>query len=129
MSDTPTPIPTEKTENIQVYLDGEELNGVLSVYFKITRTEDYPTSTERIPSTNKAECTLQIKPLNTYLDELLYKPVPTPCHIAIILKEGNELIKQIFFDECYVKDKSFEIDSSEVGVTTYHLTSPRPREE
>jgi hypothetical protein len=115
--------------------DGEEVEGLQSIDFKITRTQADISAVgwlERIGVDSGqviVKGTLRIHSLNSKLDELLYMPVPTPFNMVVMLNKGTEKIKQITFDECYLDDKGFEMSSTGVGTTIYNFTATRAREE
>jgi hypothetical protein len=119
----------------KVTIDGEEVVGLQSIDFKITRTQADISAIgwlERIGVDSGqviVKGSITVHSLNTHLDELLYQPVPTPFSMVVTLKKGDEQIKQITFDECYLDDKSFGMEATGVGLTTYNFTATRAREE
>lgn len=119
----------------KVLIDGEEVRGVQSLEYKVKRRQvdiEGVGSGERIGVETglvKVTGTLRIRSLNKKLDDLLYMPVPAPFNLVAELKMGNELVKRITFDECYVDDKSFELGADGVGITVYNFTATRVREE
>ena len=52
-----------------------------------------------------------------------------PKRVVAELKKGDELVKKITFDECFLDDKSFELGVDDVATTVYTFTSTRVREE
>ncbi|RLF09469.1 MAG: hypothetical protein DRJ68_02305 [Thermoprotei archaeon] len=119
----------------KVLIDGEQVPGVQSIEFKVKRRQvdiESVGSAERIG----VECglitvtgSIRVRSLYKKLDELLYMPVTSSFNMVVELRAGNELIKKITFDECYVDDKSFELGADGVGVTVYNFTATRVREE
>jgi len=118
-----------------VTIDGEEVQGIQSIDFKVKRRQADVESVgwgERIGvESGQVIVTgkLKISSLNKKLDDLLYMPVPEPFNMVATLMKGEEQIKKITFDECYLDDKSFEMTANGVGLTTYNFTSTRVREE
>jgi hypothetical protein len=119
----------------KVTIDGEEVSGLQSIEYKVKRRQADVAGVgtgERIG----VECglivvngVLKVHSLNKKLDELLYKPVPVPFNMVAELKKGDELVKKITFDECYLDDKSFELGAEGIGITVYTFTATRVREE
>jgi len=119
----------------KVMIDGEEVKGIQSLEYKVKRRQvdiESVGSGERIGVESglvTVTATLRIRSLNKKLDDLLYMPVPVPFNLVAELKMGNNLVKRITFDECFVDDKSFELGADGVGITVYNFTATRVREE
>jgi len=119
----------------KVTIDGEETKGIQSIDYKVKRRQIDVESVgmgERMGVESgliTVTGTIRIRSLNKKLDDLLYMPVPVPFNMVAELKKGNDLMKKITFDECYVDDKSFELGAEGVGVTIYNFTATRVREE
>lgn len=119
----------------KVTIDGEEIVGLQTLDFTVTRTQADIAAIgwlERLGVDSGqviVKGTITVHSLNTYLDELLYMSVPTPFSMVVTLMKGEEQIKQITFDECYLDDKSFGMVATGVGLTTYNFTATRAREE
>jgi hypothetical protein len=119
----------------KVTIDGTEVEGLQSIDFKITRTQADISAIgwlERIGVDSGqviVKGALRIRSLNSSLDDLLYMPVPTPFNMVVTLNKGEEQVRQITFDECYLDDKSFEMSATGVGLTVYNFTATRAREE
>ena len=118
-----------------VTIDGEQVMGIQSLEYKVVRRQVDVESVgmgERMGVESgliTVTGTLRIKSLSRKLDDLLYMDVPVPFNMVAELKKGEELIKKITFDECYVDDKSFELGAEGVGLTVYDFTATRVREE
>jgi len=119
----------------KVTIDGEEVKGIQSIDYKVRRRQVDVESVgmgERMGVESgliTVTGTVRIRSLNKKLDDLLYMPVPVPFNMVAELKKGNDLMKKITFDECYVDDKSFELGAEGVGITVYNFTATRVREE
>lgn len=118
-----------------VTIDGEQVMGIQSLEYKVVRRQvdvESVSMGERMGVESgliSVTGTLRIKSLNRRLDDLLYMGVPVPFNMVAQLNKGEELIKKITFDECYVDDKSFELGAEGVGLTVYDFTATRVREE
>ncbi len=118
-----------------VTIDGEVVDGIQSIDFKVRRRQADVESIgwdERIGVESGqivVTGTLRVSSMYKYLDELLYMPVPISFNMVAELNKGDELIKKITFDECYLDDKSFEMTANGVGLTVYNFTATRVREE
>jgi hypothetical protein len=119
----------------KVTIDGEVVDGVQSIDFKVRRRQADVESIgwdERIGVESGqivVTGTLRVSSMHKTLDDLLYMPVPLSFNMVAELKKGDELIKKITFDECYLDDKSFEMTANGVGLTVYNFTATRVREE
>jgi hypothetical protein len=119
----------------KVTIDGEAVDGVQSIDFKVRRRQADVESIgwdERIGVESGqivVTGTLRVSSMHKTLDDLLYMPVPLSFNMVAELKKGDDLIKKITFDECYLDDKSFEMTANGVGLTVYNFTATRVREE
>lgn len=119
----------------KVIIDGEEVNGLQSIEFKVRRRQADVAGVgadERIGVESGLVTVtglVRVLSLNKHLDEILYKPVPVSFNMVAELKKGDELVKKITFDECYLDDKSFELGAEGIAVTVYTFTATRVREE
>jgi hypothetical protein len=118
-----------------VTIDGEVVDGIQSIDFKVRRRQADVESIgwdERIGVESGqiiVTGTLRVSSMHKTLDDLLYMPVPLSFNMVAQLNKGDELIKKITFDECYLDDKSFEMTANGVGLTVYNFTATRVREE
>jgi hypothetical protein len=53
----------------------------------------------------------------------------TKFSVSITHREGEESKRQVAFDDCYVDDKAFALESEGHGETVYSFTATRLREE
>jgi len=120
----------------KVTIEGEEVVGLQSLDFKIIRQQIDVTGIGQGTLIGVAEAgmfkvngTLRIRSLNKKLDELLYMAVPTPFSLVATLMKGGQQIKKIAFAECYLDDKSYEMETGGVGLTVYNFTAKAVREE
>lgn len=118
-----------------VMLNDELMHGVQSVDFKVRRRQSDVEAVgwgERVGvETGQVivNGTIRVSSLNKTLDERLYAPVPKGFSLILTLMKGEEQLRKITFDECFLDDKSFEMTANGVGVTAYNFTSTRVREE
>ncbi len=119
----------------KVTIDGEVVDGVQSIDFKVRRRQADVESIgwdERIGVESGqivVTGTLRVSSMHKSLDDLLYMPVPLSFNMVAELRKGDDLIKKITFDECYLDDKSFEMTANGVGLSVYNFTATRVREE
>lgn len=120
----------------KVTIEGEEVVGLQSLDFKVSRQQIDITSIGQGNLIGMAEAgmfkvsgTLRVRSLNKKLDDLLYMAVPTPFSLVATLMKGGQQVKKIAFEECYVNDKSYEMETSGVGLTVYDFTAKAVREE
>ncbi len=119
----------------KVLIDGEEVKGIQSLEYKAKRRQvdiEGVGAAERIGVESgliTVSGTIRVKSVCKKLDDLLYMPVTLPFNLVAELKIGNDLVKRITFDECYIDDKSFELGAEGVGVSVYNFTATRVREE
>lgn len=119
----------------KVTIDGDEVNGIQSIDFKVRRRQADVESVgwgERIGVESGQVIvtgTLRVSSMFKKLDDLLYMAVPDSFNMVAELKKGEDLVKKITFDECYLDDKSFEMTANGLGLTVYNYTATRVREE
>jgi len=119
----------------KVFIDQDEVQGVQSLEYKVKRRQADVEAIgmgERIGVESGQVIvtgTLKISSLNKKLDDILYMPVPIPFNLVAELNKGDDLVRKIVFDECYLDDKSFEMSANGVGLTVYTYTATRAREE
>jgi len=120
----------------KVTIDGEEVTGLQSLDFKVTREQVDIASVGLGERQSVIETglitvagTLRIRSLNKALDTFLYSPIPVSFSLVAELKKAGETVRKITFDECFLDDKSFELTAAGVGLTVYNFTSTRVREE
>jgi len=119
----------------KVTVENEEVLGLQSLEYVVKRRqtdietvgtgERWGVATQLVTVTG----TLRVKSLNKKLDELLYKPVPTPFNLVANLKSGETDIVTLSFEECFLDDKTFELAANGVGLTVYNFTATRLKEE
>ncbi|HUV54968.1 MAG TPA: hypothetical protein VMW03_07165 [Candidatus Krumholzibacteriaceae bacterium] len=118
-----------------VTIDGDVVDGIQSIDFKVRRRQADVESIgwdERIGVESGQVIvtgTLRVSSMYKKLDDLLYMPVPLSFNMVAELNKGDDLVKKITFDECYLDDKSFEMTANGVGLTVYNFTATRVREE
>lgn len=120
----------------KVTIEGEEIVGLQSLDFKVVRQQIDVTGIGQGNLLGVAEAgmfkvngTLRVRSLNKKLDGLLYMPIPTPFSLVATLMRGGQQIKKIAFEECYLGDKSYEMETGGVGLTVYNFTAKAVREE
>jgi hypothetical protein len=119
----------------KVTVDGEEIKGLQTLEFKVKRRQTDIEGVglgERIGVESGlfiVNGTLRVRSLSKKLDDLLYKAVSVPFNMVAELRKGDQLIKKITFDECFLDDKSLELGIDDVATTIYTFTSTRVREE
>ena len=119
----------------KVTIDGDIVDGIQSIDFKVRRRQADVESVgwgERIGVESGQVIvtgTLRVSSMFKKLDDLLYMAVPDSFNMVAELNKGEELVKKITFDECYLDDKSFEMTANGVGLTVYNFTATRVREE
>jgi hypothetical protein len=119
-----------------VLLDGEPIEGLQSLTYKVKKNrEDVPAigTDERIDVSfglKIVEGTLKVKSTNPVLNKHLADN--TKFQIVANLKKElgvTQATQTVTFDDCFLDDKDFGIDTNGVAVTTYYLTATRVREE
>lgn len=120
----------------KVLIDGNELTGLQSIDFKVTRQQvDIATiglgERQTVIEAGQLSVTgtLRINSLSTWLDDLLYAIVPLPFNMVVELRKAGDLVRKLTFDECFLDDKSFNMDAAGIGLTVYNFTATRVREE
>ena len=123
----------------RVMIDGKEVPGIQTVDFKVSRNRQNIhaiTTDERIGAYYGAlfvQGSLRIRSAFEPLDKKMYETIPGLKHFQIVVElqpQGiDKPVRKISFDECYLEDKTFGMDATGVGITTYNFTSTRVREE
>jgi hypothetical protein len=70
---------------------------------------------------------LRLASTNKKLDELLQGN--TKFAISVTHREGEETERLVSFDDCYLDDKTFALETEGHGETVYSFTATRVREE
>jgi hypothetical protein len=119
----------------KVTIDGDVVDGIQSIDFKVRRRQADVESVgwgERIGVESGQVIvtgTLRVSSMFKKLDDLLYMEDPSSFNMVAELNKGDELVKKITFDECFLDDKSFEMTANGVALTVYNFTATRAREE
>jgi len=115
-----------------VMLDDEVIEGLQEITYKLNKSrQDVPAigTDERIGvdfGLKIVTGTLKVKSDNATLDTHLADN--TVFQIVANLKKG-EALRTVTFDECYLDDKNFELETSDVASAVYTFTATRVREE
>ena len=115
-----------------VMLDNEIIEGLQEITYKLNKSrQDVPAigTDERIGvdfGLKIVTGTLKVKSDNATLDTHLADN--TVFQIVANLKKG-EALRTVTFDECYLDDKNFELETSDVASAVYTFTATRVREE
>lgn len=115
-----------------VMLDNEVIEGLQEITYKLNKSrQDVPAigTDERIGvdfGLKIVTGTLKVKSDNATLDTHLADN--TVFQIVANLKKG-EALRTVTFDECYLDDKNFELETSDVASAVYTFTATRVREE
>lgn len=118
-----------------VLVDGKPLEGLQSLVFRlVTEREDIRAvgSNERIDvifglRTVKGE--LVVRSANFELDTLLADRAKFQLVATLKRTEGNDDVRTLSFDDCFVEGKAFQMDAHGSAVTNYAFTATRVREE
>jgi hypothetical protein len=120
-------------------IDGNDVTGVQSIEFKVSRSTQniHSLSTdERIGAYYgplSVQGSLNIRSTSSDLDKKLYEKIPEVKSFQIVVElhpQGSDkLLKKITIDEVTLLDKSFRMDATGVGITSYNFTATRVREE
>lgn len=120
-------------------IDGKDVPGVQSIEFSINRNRQNIHSLntdERIGAYYGgvvAQGSIKVRSLYAELDKKMYEKIDALQHFQIVCElhpQGSaDLKKKITFDECFLDSKSFGVDATGVGVTTYNFTATRINEE
>ena len=123
----------------QITIDGKQVSGIQSIDFKITRNRQNIhaiSSEERLGAYYGAlfvQGSLRIRSGFDYLDKKMYETVPLLKDFQVVVElqpqAVDKPVRKITFDQCYLEDKTFAMDATGVGVTTYNFTATRIREE
>jgi len=119
----------------KVSIDGSPIEGLQSIEYKYTRNRkdiEAIGTDERIGvdyGMKVVTGTLKVKSTSKKLDGLLNKPTEdAKFQIVAELKKG-QVVSKATFDDCWLDDKSFSMDSNGVGISTYTFSATRVREE
>ena len=118
-----------------VLVDGKPVEGLQSlVYRVVTEREDIRAvgSNERIDvifglRTVKGE--LIVRSANFELDKLLTDRAKFQLVTTLKRTEGNDDVRTLSFDDCFVEGKAFQMDAHGSAATSYAFTATRVREE
>jgi len=123
----------------KVLVDGKDIPGVQSIEWKISRNRQniHSISTdERVGAYYGAlfvQGVLRVRSTFPELDKKMYESIAGVKHFQIVVElhsqGGDQVVKKFSFDECFLEDKSFGMDATGIGVTTYTFTGTRVREE
>ena len=119
-----------------VLVNGEPIEGLQSItYGTVKNQEDIAAigTDERIDVSfglKIVKGTLRVKSTNSILNGLMDKNESFQI-VANLKKElgMTQAVQTVSFDDCFIEDKSFELDASGVALTVYSFTSTRVREE
>ena len=119
-----------------VTVEGNMVSGLQSLEYKVERGQIDITAIGQETFVGMAESgllkvtgTLRVRSLCPTLDDLLTEPVPTPFSMVATLVRGGTQVRQIEFVDCYLDDKSFEMETGGVGLTVYNFTAKEVRED
>ncbi|HKJ67557.1 MAG TPA: hypothetical protein VKA68_06335 [bacterium] len=123
--------------NVSVTVEGQEpknIEGLQSITYKSYQDrEDVPAigTDERIDvvfGLKYVKGTLKVKSTDSLLNDILSNG--TPFQLGVNLKSGVEgTVQRVTFDQCYLDDKEFGINTNGVGITTYYFNATVVREE
>jgi len=123
----------------QITIDGKTVPGIQSIDFKIARNRQniHAISTEeRLGAYYGAlfvQGSMKIKSNYDPLDKKMYETIPALKFFQVVVQLQPQSVtaptKKITFDECILEDKTFAMDATGVGLTTYNFTATRIREE
>ena len=131
------PNPFIASANVSVVkVDGEVVPGVQSIEWKIIRNRQnvYNIGSQERVGVDVGPLyvhgLIRVRSTSTKLDELLLKDEKSigPVQILVQAALRTTKIKDISFDDSYIEEKTFSIDSNGVGISTYTFTATRVRE-
>jgi hypothetical protein len=119
-----------------VKVDGEVIPGVQSIEWKIIRNRQnvYNIGSQERVGVDVGPLyvhgLIRVRSTSTRLDELLLKEVKDlkPVQILVQTMLRTAKVKDISFDDAYIEEKTFSIDSNGVGISVYTFTATRVRE-
>ena len=93
-----------------IKIDGEVLPGLQSIEYKIEK--------------GKVEGFLNVRSFYPKFETVLFSGVADKksFQMVIELKKGNETIRSLVFDKCYLKSTTFSMSSDGVGTSVYEFT-------
>jgi hypothetical protein len=115
-----------------VLIDNQPLEGIRSIDYRVVREVGNVHAlggTERIATyqgPSVVEGQIRVASVNAKLDGLAASGAVF--QVVANLKQG-QASRSISFDECYVVDKQFSMESGRYGETLYRFTATRVREE
>lgn len=118
-----------------ILVDGKPVEGLQSLVFRVvTEREDIRAvgSNERIDvifglRTVKGE--LIVRSASFALDQLLTDRAKFQLVATLKRTEGNDDVRTLSFDDCFVEGKAFQMDAHGSAATSYAFTATRVREE
>jgi hypothetical protein len=118
-----------------VTIEGTKVDGLQSLEYRVERGQIDVTAIGQETFVGMAESgllkvtgNLRVRSLCPVLDALLLEPVPTAFSMVATLVRAGTQIRQIEFEDCYLDDKSFEMETGGVGLTVYNFTAKTVRE-
>jgi hypothetical protein len=117
----------------EVKVNDETLDGLQSIEYKLVKSRrDVGAigTDERIAvyfGMQLVTGRLRLASANVKLDEFLRDN--TKFSVSVTHREADETERLVSFDDCYLDDKSFALESEGHGETVYSFTATRVREE
>lgn len=119
-----------------VLIDGEAIEGLQSITYEVVKNQENIAAIgtdERIDVSfglKMVKGTLKVKSTSLKLNELMTNNGSFQI-VANLKKElgTTQAVQMVTFDDCYIEDKDFGLDTNGVAVTAYKFTSTRVREE
>lgn len=118
-----------------ILVDGKPVDGLQSLAFRVvTEREDIRAvgSNERVDvifGLRTVQGELAIRSANFALDTLLEKRDKFQLVASLKKTEGNDDVRTLSFDDCFIEGKSFAMDAHGSAITTYAFSATRIREE
>jgi hypothetical protein len=119
----------------KVLCDGQAINGVQELQYKITKNRAKFGSNERTSASGalSVEIVIKVRSSSENLDKKMNESLDgiEPFQIVVRLEKkgrGNPA-KQISFDDCILEEKFVGMDVRGIATTTYRVRSTRAREE
>ena len=124
--------------------DGEKIPGLQSIEYKIIRNRQ---NIHGIGSNERLGVdygplyvmgTVRVRSTYPVFDSILINQESNVTSFQLIIdlkssalgtQKWGQALKTIIFDECYLEDKTFTLDTNGVGISVYTFTSTRVREE
>ncbi|HEU4447818.1 MAG TPA: hypothetical protein VFR94_24305 [Nitrososphaeraceae archaeon] len=120
---------------IKVLCDGQVINGVQELQYKITKNGAIVGSNERTSASGALSVEVVIKVRSSFeeLDKKMYEGIDGIKPFQIVVRFGKKgkgnPAKQISFDDCILEEKFVGMDGRGVATTTYKISSTRVKEE